>query len=455
VLTADSSSKKEHRKSCFVVELLSIVVPKPQNQHTICNVLSVPLISIWIFDLFFVSSHTHPHVFFSLILRVLLHLIAQSMDTFPVCFVSYRASSYCSSSLSSNSTMSSRNLSSFAGGGEESSDRHPNSGAASVVTANTPASVDKSAAGDPFRNPTKVLDMKTVWDFEKIERRGGPGAFEDRRWHCGWCGLVLKGWNATKAMNHVTKASGNNDVKACTGNIPKETLSAFRAFRHKKMGIATVKRQHGAAFAEAIAENQQSLSVMLEDTRKRQSRSSGAGNPIDVDNIDGEGVGGTNATKLTTSIADFVYSKGLPFSACEGEHFLQILKLARLVSSSYRPPTRKSLSNELLQISYDNRLSKYSNDLEVDAEVYGLSLFGDGATIHGMPLMNILAAGVREPCAVLAIVDCKPFLQVCIYIFVPCLTRLVSHIHTQVLAIWWRVARRALLLLLRCLSRGS
>jgi hypothetical protein len=34
-------------------------------------------------------------------------------------------------------------------------------------------------------------------------------------------------------------------------------------------------------------------------------------------------------------------------------------------------------------------------------------LFGDGATVHGMPLMNILAAGVGEPSAVLAIVDCK------------------------------------------------
>jgi hypothetical protein len=46
-------------------------------------------------------------------------------------------------------------------------------------------------------------------------------------------------------------------------------------------------------------------------------------------------------------------------------------------------------------------------DLAVESEVYGLSLFGDGATVHGMPLMNILASGVGEPCAVLSIVDCK------------------------------------------------
>jgi hypothetical protein len=30
-----------------------------------------------------------------------------------------------------------------------------------------------------------------------------------------------------------------------------------------------------------------------------------------------------------------------------------------------------------------------------------------GATVHGMPLMNILVASVHEPSAVLAIVDCK------------------------------------------------
>jgi hypothetical protein len=114
------------------------------------------------------------------------------------------------SSLSVNSSMSSRNLSS---GGEEEvvSDVRASgsSTAASVVSANTPSSgIDKSAAGDSLRNATKVEDMKTAWDLEKIERRGGPGPFEDRRWFCGWCGSTFKGWNATKALNHVSKASG-------------------------------------------------------------------------------------------------------------------------------------------------------------------------------------------------------------------------------------------------------
>ena len=64
----------------------------------------------------------------------------------------------------------------------------------------------------------------------------------------------------------------------------------------------------------------------------------------------------SNASKLTTAIAEFVFGKGLPFSACEGEQFMQILKLARLVPGSYRPPPRRLLSNELLEASYKNRI---------------------------------------------------------------------------------------------------
>ena len=39
------------------------------------------------------------------------------------------------------------------------------------------------------------------------------------------------------------------------------------------------------------------------------------------------------------------------------------------------------------------------------ANVFGLSIFGDGATIKKMPLINVIAAGVHNPSAVLDIVD--------------------------------------------------
>jgi hypothetical protein len=91
----------------------------------------------------------------------------------------------------------------------------------------------------------------------------------------------------------------------------------------------------------------------------------------------------------------------------EGTHFAQIIKLAKLVPSAYAPPTCKVFANKLLDLSYENRMEKFMSRLEMDADVYGLSLFGDGTTVHGMPLMNILASGVHKPGAVLAIIDCK------------------------------------------------
>jgi hypothetical protein len=44
--------------------------------------------------------------------------------------------------------------------------------------------------------------------------------------------------------------------------------------------------------------------------------------------------------------------------------------------------------------------------LEKDAAVYGLALYGDGATVKRMPLLNILASGAHLTTAVLEITDC-------------------------------------------------
>jgi hypothetical protein len=158
-----------------------------------------------------------------------------------------------------------------------------------------------------------------------------------------------------------------------------------------------MKQQYSEAFADDILTNQMSMAVALEASRIRSSKSA---------SVASNGVAVLYATKLTSAIAEFVYCKGLSFSSVEGTLFSQILRLAKLVTTAYCPPTRKVLANKLLDLSYDNRMEKFMTRLEMDADVYGLSLFGDGATVHRKPLMNILASGVHEPSAVLAIIDC-------------------------------------------------
>jgi hypothetical protein len=271
----------------------------------------------------------------------------------------------------------------------------------------SPTSFASSVTMSTARHQIKVEEMKSAWDFPLIEKMGEKGSLKTQYWKCGWCRSTFKGWNVTKVLCHCTKTTtGKTDIKPCPGRIPNELLMSLIAFRNKKMDISTTKRRHDEAFADGIANDQMSISVALEGSRMRSSNSSNLAHSFSLGINDG-GVSASNATKLTSAIAEFVYCKGLSFSSIEGTHFLQILRLAKLVPTTYCPPTRKVLANELLDLSYDNRMEKFMNSLESEADVYGLSLFGDGATVHGMPLMNILASGVHESSAVLAIIDCE------------------------------------------------
>ncbi len=42
-----------------------------------------------------------------------------------------------------------------------------------------------------------------------------------------------------------------------------------------------------------------------------------------------------------------------------------------------------------------------------EANTFGVSIFGDGATIESMPLINVLAAGPNNPFDLLDIVNCN------------------------------------------------
>jgi hypothetical protein len=46
-----------------------------------------------------------------------------------------------------------------------------------------------------------------------------------------------------------------------------------------------------------------------------------------------------------------------------------------------------------------------------EVDFFGLTIYGDGATIKSVPLINILAAGPNNPFALLDIVDCTTHLQ--------------------------------------------
>lgn len=75
------------------------------------------------------------------------------------------------------------------------------------------------------------------------------------------------------------------------------------------------------------------------------------------------------------------------------------------------PPNRKLVSTTLLDINYEYLQKTQLKNLLQQVDIYGLLLYGDGTTVHKMPLINILASGVFHPVAVFDIVNATEHLE--------------------------------------------
>lgn len=116
-------------------------------------------------------------------------------------------------------------------------------------------------------------------------------------------------------------------------------------------------------------------------------------------------------SKLTMAIADLIHSCGLPFSLASHHKFQLVLSQAKFASKKYVPPGRNKVAGELLDLNYQLYKEQIMENVLKEADVYGISFFGDGATIKKSPMMNILVSSVHQPVGCLRIVDCTGHLQ--------------------------------------------
>lgn len=84
---------------------------------------------------------------------------------------------------------------------------------------------------------------------------------------------------------------------------------------------------------------------------------------------------------LDMVIADFIHSKGLPFSIVEDIKFKQLIFHATRASHNYECPSRKKICGEFLDHLYSKYKKDCQNALKIEQNKYGLSIMGDGATI--------------------------------------------------------------------------
>ena len=271
--------------------------------------------------------------------------------------------------------------------------------------------------GDDVHSALEIPRMlMTIWDDDMVERSTDETG--KKKWECKWCNVSFLHWNATKALYHVSKIFGANIKKCSSRNIDadhsKRYKDLFDSMVNKKKRTLLVANEKDQALDKHLKEAGASLRNLLSRAPKQaKSLESTAGSErtFHQRKIVSDAADPQQESQLTMAIADLIHSCGLPFTLASNHKFKKVLSLAQNSSTRFLPPTRNQVAGELLELNYQVYMKKMKEDLLNDAEIYGLTFFGDGATVKRMPLINNLAGGVHNQSGVLEIVDCTAHVQ--------------------------------------------
>jgi hypothetical protein len=114
----------------------------------------------------------------------------------------------------------------------------------------------------------------------------------------------------------------------------------------------------------------------------------------------------SNNAQVEMSIADFFHCQNIPDAVVESPQFMRMVRQCRLLDKDFVIPNKKKIGGELLDINFANITAINKGKLLAEAKVFGVTMMGDGATIHRMPLFNILAMSGSTPPLTIGIADC-------------------------------------------------
>ena len=239
--------------------------------------------------------------------------------------------------------------------------------------------------------------------------------------------MVFKTRHSTRAMWHLLKIGGNG-IATCKAVIPIDRLNQYMSLYQHNLGRLVSRKQVVANTIDHVVERQKDAVDALSkkrftsvsystpvplDTYQKKRRIRLGDTPYNqpsietaVDRHHQMDINRSNNTELEMAIADFFHCEAIPDVAVEAVRFKRIISLARLASRDFVIPNRKRVGKALLDLNFENCLRKNKITLLRDADVMGLTLLGDGATIHRMPLVNCLGLCADQPPTVLSIDDC-------------------------------------------------
>ncbi len=80
---------------------------------------------------------------------------------------------------------------------------------------------------------------------------------------------------------------------------------------------------------------------------------------------------------------------------------------AKFAPSNYVTPTEFAIAGELLDATYNTYMAKVKSEIERDADLLGLTIYGDGETIDKRPMINVMTASAYNPQALCDVIDCS------------------------------------------------
>ena len=291
----------------------------------------------------------------------------------------------------------------------------------------SPASPD-GVSTDNGKDSSTLPVLTSIWEDLYVEDHG-------KGWKCGHCGVTFSQRNATKALCHLAKRSGYH-ISICKAKHPDPYAERYKLMLDTFVAKKAAKKRATTQIEEGIIAGQTEAEAALQAKRPRKygdvsaavsttsnstlasasvssRRQYGVQPTIDVScgNVHVQvSVKASNEALLDMACADLCHADGLAWNVPSKPRFKRVMNLAKCVDSSWTPPDARRVSGELLDLNYKRTQEKNDDALASQAHIFGISFFGDGATIKRSPYINILGSGVVAPSVVLEIHDCTPHL---------------------------------------------
>ena len=258
-------------------------------------------------------------------------------------------------------------------------------------------------------------------------------------WKCHHCNKSWSEWNHTKAVRHVT--GDGKDIAACK-SVPHHWRNIYKSFMQKKQSQQASRENEveklsvslGAKEAVAMSVISITKEAMLASRNPRK-------NPVSIDDasvlenasvmssltksysygsvqkkkklhqqnlMTWQGKNPPEAERqLSLAINHFAAANVLPLSISECPLLNRMLVYARNTNNMYKPPKKDEMSGSLLEANYVAYHTNAMTRLMTNVDVFGMAIYGDGATIVKVPMINILASSAGNPNCIVDVIDCS------------------------------------------------